>query len=39
MTKALLITASVLLAVGIMFYVLIANSTRATHIRYIKSLL
>ncbi len=34
MTKALLVTASVLLAVGIMFYVLIANSTRSTHIHF-----
>jgi hypothetical protein len=34
MKKALLVTASVLLAVGIMFYVLIANSDRSTHIHF-----
>ncbi len=34
MKKALLITASLLLAVGIMFYVLIANSDRSTHIHF-----
>ena len=34
MKKALLVTASVLLAVGIMFYVLIANSNRSTHIHF-----
>ncbi len=34
MKKALLVTASVLLAVGIMFYVLIANSNRPTHIHF-----
>ncbi len=34
MKKALLVTACVLLAVGIMFYVLIANSNRSTHIHF-----
>ncbi len=34
MKKALLVTASVLLAVGIMFYVLIATSNRLTHIHF-----
>ena len=34
MKKALLIMASVLLAVGIMFYVLIANSNRPNHIPF-----
>ena len=34
MRKALVVTASVLLAVGIMFYVLIANSNRPNHIHF-----
>ncbi len=34
MKKALLVTASVLLAVGIMFYVLITNTDRSTHIHF-----
>ncbi len=34
MKKALVVTACVLLAVGIMFYVLIANSNRSTHIHF-----
>jgi len=34
MKKALLVTASVFLAVGIMFYVLIANSNRPNHIHF-----
>ncbi len=34
MKKALLVTALVLLAVGIMFYMLIANSNRSTHIHF-----
>ncbi len=34
MKKALLVTLCVLLAVGIMFYVLIANSNRSTHIHF-----
>ncbi len=34
MKKALLVTASVLLAVGIMFYVLIANANRPNHIHF-----
>ncbi len=34
MKKALLVTASVLLAVGIMFWVLIANSNRPTHLHF-----
>ncbi len=34
MKKALLVTASVLLAVVIMFWVLIANSNRPTHIHF-----
>lgn len=34
MKKALLVTASLLLAVGIMFWVLIANSQRSTHIHF-----
>lgn len=34
MKKALLLTGSVLLAIGIMFYVLVANSQRSTHMHF-----
>lgn len=34
MAKGLTITVSVLLAVGLMFYVLISNSSRSTHMHF-----
>ena len=34
MKKALIITASVLLAMGILFYILIANAQRLTHLHF-----
>ena len=34
MKKALLVTAAVFLAIGIMFYVLITHSSRATHMHF-----
>ena len=34
MKKGLIVTASVLLAMGILFYVLIANSERSTHLHF-----
>jgi len=34
MKKALLITASVILAIGVMVYVLIANSQRSSHMHF-----
>lgn len=34
MKKGLIITASVLLAMGILFYILIANSERSTHLHF-----
>ena len=34
MKKALLVTASVLLAMGILFYILIANTEHSTHLHF-----